>query len=451
MLGDVEMKKSKFAKNVKITKDTYAVFNNLIMKPIFLNLEAYNNYKNGCLDYFNQDEINNFLSLGILVKDKETDKKALEFLKFKVNNEEVKNRIVLMYIIPNNNCNLMCKYCFIGKLNNKNPIKMTEETLYCAIDKFHKHLMEIDYHDGNIIFYGGEPLISFELIKKGILYIRDNNYEMRISMVTNGTLLTAEMAEFFKENNVEIGISIDGPKSVNDQNRIYCNQNLSVYDSVFNKIEMLKSKNVKFNLSITISNDLLCCQDKFIKWLKSLGINNVAYNLLHYTAPTDEWKSYYRRATKFLIRSNNELFDLGINEERINRKYMSFYNNEFKFQDCGAKGGNQICISPDGDVDVCHALWNNSPRDIGNINNVEFSDIFKTENYLRWQKNIPLNYNKCLKCPALFICGGGCSYQSKSLFGSEFDIDLPFCIHSKMMLKYILTEMYIDMIKNNDN
>lgn len=147
-----------------------------------------------------------------------------------------------------------------------------------------------------------------------------------------------------------------------------------------------------------------------------------------------------------MIKSNNEF---GINDERINRKYTSFYNNEFKFQDCGAKGGNQICISPDGNIDICHALWNNSPKNIGNINDIEFDDIFKTAEFYKWQNNITLNYSKCLKCPALFICGGGCSYQSKSLFGFENDIDLPFCIHSKMMLKYILTEMYIEKIKQN--
>lgn len=49
-----------------------------------------------------------------------------------------------MYIIPNNNCNLMCKYCFIGKLNNQHPIKMRTETLYNAIDKFYNHLKDIN-------------------------------------------------------------------------------------------------------------------------------------------------------------------------------------------------------------------------------------------------------------------------------------------------------------------
>lgn len=422
-----------------------------MMKPIFLNKESYNNYKENQFDKFSEEELNILYSNGILVDNNNTDKDALSFIRKSVADDEIKNRIVLMYIIPNNNCNLMCKYCFIGKLNNNHPIKMDEQTLINAIDKFNNHLKEIDYHEGKIIFYGGEPLISFDLIKKCVNYIKENNYEIMVNLVTNGTLLTEEMADFFKANNVGIGVSIDGPKNVTDQNRIYYSEKLSVYDNVYKSIEMLKNKNVEFNLSITIANDLLKNQNKFLSWIKSLGVKNIAYNILHYTSPTDEWKNYYRKATKFLIKSNNELFDLGINDDRINRKYLSFYNNEFKYQDCGAKGGNQICISPDGNIDICHALWNCSPRDIGNINEIEFNDIFESSNYKRWHDNITINYKKCLNCPALFICGGGCSYQSKALFGSEHDIDLPFCIHSKMMLRYILTEMYIDSLKNEEN
>ena len=439
------IKKSKYAKNIKIDKNVYAVFNNLIMKPIFLDKNIYENFKKNLFNKFNNEELNVFYNNGLIVNSNETDKKALKTLRKAVDDDKAKNRITLMYIIPNNNCNLMCKYCFIGKLNNDHPIKMTEETLINAIDKFYKHLNDINYNDGRIMFYGGEPLISFDLIKKCIYHINENKYtNITVGLVTNATLLTEEMANFFKKYNISIGVSLDGPKNVTDKNRIFYSDNLSVYDSVFEKIKMLKKKEVNFNLSITIANDLLDYQDEFIEWLKELDVKNIAYNILHYTEPTDEWKTYYRRATKFLIKSNNELFSLGFNDDRINRKYTSFYNNEFKFQDCGAKGANQICISPDGNIDICHAIWNSSQKEIGNINDIDFCDIFKSEDYKKWQDNITLNYTKCLNCNALFICGGGCSYQSKSLFGSEFEIDKPFCIHSKMMLKYILTEMYLE-------
>lgn len=443
------IKRSKYAKHIKINKNVYAVFNNLMMKPIFLDESMYENYKTGLFDKFKNEELEILYNNGLIVNSYKTDKEALKVVRSVVDDEKIKNRITLMYIIPNNNCNLMCKYCFIGKLNNHHPIKMEEKTLITAVDKFYKHLKDINYNEGRIMFYGGEPLISFDLIKKCVDYINEKKYNnMTVGIVTNATLLTEEMADYFKEHNIAIGVSLDGPKNITDENRIFFNDSLSVYDIVFQKIAMLKRKQVDFNLSITISNYLLNHQNEFIKWLKELDVKNIAYNILHYTEPTNEWQKYYKRATKFLIKSNNELFNLGFRDDRINRKYSSFYNNEFKYQDCGAKGANQICISPDGNIDICHAIWNNSTKEIGNINDIDFKDIFKSKNYEKWRNNITLNYPKCLNCSALFICGGGCSYQSKSLFGSFYDIDKPFCIHSKLMLKYILTEMYYESIKN---
>ena len=65
-------------------------------------------------DKFSEEELNILYSNGILVDNNNTDKDALSFIRKSVADDEIKNRIVLMYIIPNNNCNLMCKYCFIG-------------------------------------------------------------------------------------------------------------------------------------------------------------------------------------------------------------------------------------------------------------------------------------------------------------------------------------------------
>ena len=51
------MKKSKYAKNIKISKDVYTIFNNLVMKPIFLNKNYFNYFKNNEFDKFSKEEI----------------------------------------------------------------------------------------------------------------------------------------------------------------------------------------------------------------------------------------------------------------------------------------------------------------------------------------------------------------------------------------------------------
>lgn len=61
--------------------------------------------------------------------------------------------------------------------------------------------------------------------------------------------------KYLAENNVEVGISIDGPKNLNDKNRIYRSSSKSVYDEVIEKFPKLEINNCKFGLSITVSQD----------------------------------------------------------------------------------------------------------------------------------------------------------------------------------------------------
>lgn len=415
------------------------------MQPVFLNFINMICLKYGLFNYFNKNNIFNLKKAGIICENEELDNRAFLNVKNTINNN-IKNKITLMYLIPNNNCNLMCKYCFIGKLNNKNPQKMSEETMKIAVDKFATHLNSISKRSGEIVFYGGEPLINFELIKKCVNYCKANKYNFKFSIVSNATLLNDKMMNFIKENKIGLGISIDGPKEINDKNRIFYKRNISVYDETTKKIRILQKNNIEFGLSVTISEDFLKHQKKFITWLEKLNVKTISYNLLHYTNKTNNWKKYYKNATKFLIKSNNTLYEKGFREDRIKRKYYAFYERDFKYSDCGARGGNQISIKPNGDITICHGYWNSEENKIGNIKYVDFNDIFKTVKYKQWYLNTTINKNECQNCCALYICGGGCAMQSKSLFKNEQSIDKAFCIHSKYILKHLLTEMYYESL-----
>ena len=62
--------------------------------------------------------------------------------------------------------------------------------------------------------------------------------------------------------------------------------------------------------------------------------------------------------------------------------------------------------------------------------------------YYRWNNNITLNKKKCLKCPYIYMCGGGCAMESKNVFGNEKKLDKPFCQFTKDITKLILKEYY---------
>ena len=132
---------SKYVSKVKIKNDVYAIFNNLVMLPIFVNEKQCNDILNGNVDALTDEEKTEFIKAGIIIENKDTDVKLLNTLKM-AREQFMKEHITIMYIIPTNTCNLKCKYCFIGKLNDK-PVKMDEGTLINAIELFNKHLEEI--------------------------------------------------------------------------------------------------------------------------------------------------------------------------------------------------------------------------------------------------------------------------------------------------------------------
>ena len=130
-----------------------------------------------------------------------------------------------------------------------------------------------------------------------------------------------------------------------------------------------------------------------------------------------------------------------IKEDRVLRKFRAFYINRFKFNDCSAVGAQQLAISPNGNISICHAYWNNSIQKCGNINSCNFEDVFRTKTYKNWKHNLTVNKKQCLKCPAIYICGGGCPKQAADMFNNINGIDKPFCIHTKHSLKELLKEL----------
>jgi len=430
---------SKYAKKIRVKKGVYAVFNSLLMNPIFLSEQECTNVFKEDLKDFKSNGLKSLWQSGIIIDNPKQDELALQAVR-EVIGANTNKRINLMYIIPDNTCNLRCRYCFIGTLSEKQVEYMSKDTLETALEKFSVHLNKIA-DNGTVVFYGGEPLINFEVIKYGVLLSKKKRYNIEFSIVSNVTLLDEEIARFIKENNIALGVSIDGPKDITDCYRKFEGDLRSVYEAVIEKIDLIKRLGIPFGLSITITDEFLKNSERFLDWLEKINVKDISYNLMHYTTKTDEWKNYYKKVGEFIFKSNQRLRGKGFSEDRINRKYRSFYDKEFKYSDCGAIGGNQITIRPNGDLTICHGYWNSNENEIGNIKEIEFEDIFKNKIYKEWSENLTINKNKCLNCAYIYICGGGCALESEALFGTKQKIDKPFCKFTKEILVSMLREV----------
>lgn len=91
-----------------------------------------------------------------------------------------------------------------------------------AIDFLKEHSQNAE--NRHIGFYGGEPLLNFELIERAVEYAKKLfGEDMSFAITTNATLVNDKIAEYFAKNNFNIIISLDGPQEMHDANRLMVN------------------------------------------------------------------------------------------------------------------------------------------------------------------------------------------------------------------------------------
>lgn len=120
-------------------------------------------------------------------------------------------------------CNFRCAYCvFGGKYRLRRPHSdrvMPWDVARPALDEFLRH--SGDAPDRIITFYGGEPLLNLELIRKCVGYARARagGKVLSFGLSTNGSLLTGAAADFLASERFALMVSLDGPAAVHDRNR----------------------------------------------------------------------------------------------------------------------------------------------------------------------------------------------------------------------------------------
>lgn len=429
---------SRYAKSIQIKEGVWAVFNSLLMAPVFVNNEELSNI------FAEQVSAKEYVALserGIYVA--EVDKDDLAFKELVALYESHQEDISILYLIAATGCNLRCKYCFVED-HEKDHIHnelMSYETAVLALDKFYA------YTNGRVssrtvIFYGGEPFLNSQMILDVVKYSQAQKQDLNFSVVTNATLLSDDLISELAKCNISLGISIDGPEFIQDRYRV-SHDGSGTYNIVQEAIRKLKLAGVPFNFSITLSEGLLEHSEDLLSWIKLSGVSSISYNLLHYASVVSEaeYERYYKTASNFLIQSFHELAPLGIYEERLNRKIKSFVNQSFRFSDCGAVSASQLTVKPNGKVCVCHAYAKNPDDDLGSITD-SISFLLNSQKNEKWKKMSSIYKSECQACNAISICGTGCSLQSKALFGDMLEIDRPFCIHTKTSLVWLLRELY---------
>ena len=141
------------------------------------------------------------------------------------------------------NCNLRCNYCYAGEKFQKS---MSFETAKKSID----FIVENSNGSCVINFFGGEPLLKIELIKKIIQY-SSSNKKLDFRLSTNGTLLNDKLIKFLHKNEITFVLSLDGNEKQHDFNRRYKNGKATYNDILINIKSILQHNPYTLVTSVT--------------------------------------------------------------------------------------------------------------------------------------------------------------------------------------------------------
>src|ERR1700736_2746420 len=125
-------------------------------------------------------------------------------------------------------CNLNCSYCYVYNKADASwrtrPALMSETTFSATLARIRRHLERSGQQEVTILFHGGEPtLIGSARLASMCAAARERLSDLatvKLSIQTNGTRLNQDWAAVLRDNQVQVGISLDGPKEVNDAARV---------------------------------------------------------------------------------------------------------------------------------------------------------------------------------------------------------------------------------------
>jgi len=323
-------------------------------------------------------------------------------------------------------CNLACKYCFAeeGEYHGGRAL-MSYEVGKKALDFLiansgNRVNLEVD-------FFGGEPLMNFDVVKDLVAYGRSKekefNKKFRFTLTTNGMLLTDEVMEFANKEMANVVLSIDGRKEVHDFMRPTRNGKGS-YDLIIDKFKKMAEMRNQTNYyvrgtfthyNLDFSKDVLHLADMGFKQISAEPVvapDDMDYAIREEDLPKlfEEYDALAREMVKREKEGNGfNFFHFMIDMTGGPCLYK-------RLSGCGS-GTEYLAVTPWGDLYPCHQFVGMEQFKLGNVDTgIEKTDIvdeFKLCNvYAK---------DKCKDCFARFYCSGGCAANSYNFHGNLLD------------------------------
>jgi uncharacterized protein len=329
------------------------------------------------------------------------------------------NHLCVLIKPVSGNCNLRCKYCFYRdeiKHREKRHGIMSVDTL----EKIIKNLLTSCRQSCVIGFQGGEPLLAGlpffrKVIELGKKY-NTGNIKVFYTVQTNGTLIDSEWANFFAENDVLVGLSLDGTKTIHERWR-----GKGTYEKVLHAAELLNEAGAQYNILSVVTADMARSIKEVYSDYKRRGFRYLQF--INCLDPLGEppGQHEYSLTPDLYAGFLKTLFDLWYQDlmDGCNIYIREFNNIAGRFaggrpESCNQNGfcSMQNVIEADGSGYPCDFYVLDSNR-IGNFARENAVELFKRGNDSQFIKSSFERCAECKRCIYFGLCRGGCRRERK--------------------------------------
>ena len=336
-------------------------------------------------------------------------------------------------------CNLDCHYCYYldkAEIYGGHEPKMSYEMLETTIREY---IRANDVEEVTFNWHGGEPLVlGLDFYKKAVELERKYADGKKIfnTLQTNGTLINYDTAEFFRDNNFLIGVSIDGPKDIHDKFR-KDKGGFPTFDKVIKGIGILQRCGVQFNTMSTINKASEGRGLETYQFLKHIGSSFMQFMPVveHVKYPVDAAGRSLKKMRPYIVDPATDgaelarwsvssvgfgkfmcdIFDYWVRND-VGRYFVNLFDatlanhcNVMPGTCVYAKvcGGNSI-IEHNGDIYPCDHFVYPKYR-LGNISENSLREMMTSSEQIKFGLDkrgmLP---SKCLRCKYEYLCHGEC-------------------------------------------
>ncbi len=384
---------------------------------------------NDVIQYFNQ-----FLKSRIIYFD---ENKKLSILPRKLSST------LNVWFHITNQCNLRCKYCYIPKSSENMSMNIANE----ALDKIYISAGRHGIKKISFLMMGGEPVLELPkiltLMKKIKVLNKKYNITAAVNLISNGILITEEIARTLKKNKIGLQISIDGLEKYHDKLRVFPSGKGS-FKYVLKGIDNLQKVGVSFNAIIVVTRKNVAGIPEFIKYLQSKNIR-FSFNFFRDNP----------QAQQKLICDNDTLI------KTLTKVYKYLFQNPSKFSllshldkinfnprlvSC-VIGESLIAVRQDGKLTSCQMTMDTS---FGSINDEDVIEQMRKKGNFVKPHGLTVNDKiPCKSCIWKYICAGGCPFFTNQYYG-RYDTHSPYCRTYKSLIPLLLRAEAKRIIKFNE-